>query len=451
MKRKHKVIWDDILSFLQNIIPEQSFKTWFTPIVPLKIEDKTLTIQVPSQFFYDWLEEHYASLIRQALVGAIGDDARLVYSVALNDRNQLLTLLPSTDPRRFSSRGVDSQSQLNPRYCFENFIEGDGNSFAKAASLAVAEAPGKTPFNPLVIYGGIGLGKTHLIQAIGNFALYSTKKRVVRYISSEKFTFDFIDSVKNFKTTDFSNFYRNVDLLLVDDIQFFAKKEGTQMEFFHTFNTLYQKGKQIVLTSDRPPKDLDGLDERLISRFQWGLITDIQPPDLETRIAILEKKAEADGIVLPPEITHFIASHITTNIRELEGALIKLLAHSSLTGTDITLEVAKQVLKDFTRIQKSDLSVEKIQSITADFFNIPDDLLRAKTRKKEVATARHVAMYLATKLTPNSLKTIGLHFGGRDHSTVIHATHTVENQIGRDTKFRDTVDTLKRKIEIQAL
>jgi len=217
MKRKHKVIWDDILSFLKKRIPEQSFKTWFTPIVPLKIEDKTLTIQVPSQFFYDWLEEHYASLIREALVGAIGDDARLVYSVALNDRNQLLTLPPSPASRRFTSRGVDSQSQLNPRYCFDNFIEGDGNSFAKAASLAVAEAPGKTPFNPLVIYGGIGLGKTHLIQAIGNFALTPGKKRVVLYISSEKFTFDFIDSVKNFKTTDFSNLYRNVDLLLLDD------------------------------------------------------------------------------------------------------------------------------------------------------------------------------------------------------------------------------------------
>ena len=331
-------------------------------------------------------------------------------------------------------------------------MEGKGNQFARAASLAVAEAPGSTSFNPLVIYGGVGLGKTHLIQAIGNFAREHGSASRIRYVSSEKFTIEFINSIQNNRAAEFSQIYRTVDLLLVDDIQFFMSKERTQEEFFHTFNTLHQKGKQIVLSSDRPPKDLKDLEERLLSRFQWGLIADIQPPDLETRIAILQQKAELDRIEISMDIIEYIATNITSNIRELEGALIKLLAFSSLRGVDITLDLAKIVLKDIVISKQKDISIEEIQRVVCRYFDIPDDLLRSKSRKKEIAHARQVAMYLSKALTHYSLKSIGLHFGGRDHTTVIHAIRTIENLLNEgNVSIRDTVENLKRKIEIASL
>jgi len=332
-------------------------------------------------------------------------------------------------------------------------VEGSGNQFAKAAALAVAEAPGKTSFNPLVIYGGVGLGKTHLIQAIGNFALENKTVKRIRYLSSEKFTIDFINSIQNNLTTEFSRTYRNVDMLLVDDIQFFMSKERTQEEFFHTFNTLHQKGKQIVLSSDRPPRELKGLEERLISRFQWGLVADIQPPDLETRIAILQQKAQMDEIDLTNDIIDYIATNITSNIRELEGALIKLLAVSSLKGVDITLELTKMVLKDIIVQKRKDVSIEDIQRVVCLYFDIPDDLLRGKSRKKEIAFARQIAMYLSKEMTQYSLKSIGLHFGGRDHTTIIHGVRTIDEliKIKKDKKVIDIIEILKNKIEVSSL
>jgi chromosomal replication initiator protein len=343
---------------------------------------------------------------------------------------------------------MDFESHLNERYTFNNFVEGSNNQFARAASLAVAKSPGKTTFNPLVIYGGVGLGKTHLIQAVGNSMKMDKLAKRVLYVSSEKFTVEFIDAIQHNRLKEFSGGYRNVDVLLMDDIQFFTGKERTQEEFFHTFNTLYQSGKQIVLTSDRPPKELKGIEERLISRFQWGLVVDIQPPDLETRIAILQKKAEENLLTLPQEIIELFATNITSNIRELEGSLIRLLAKSSLQGKDVTLELAKGVLKDLSLGVKRSLTIEEIQRLVCDHYKIPEDLIRAKNRKKEIALARQISMYLAKKMTTHSLKTIGLHFGGRDHSTVIHALKTVEELRKKDKKTKEELAALERKIEL---
>jgi len=446
-----QIAWDNCLEIIKKGISSQSYQTWFTPIVPVKLDSKALTIQVPSHFFYEWLEEHYPDTIRTALSQVLGDGAEPVYTIV---RQSVENRFETFTPKKFSGTYMGDDTQLNSRYTFDNFVEGKCNQFAKAASLAVAEAPGKTSFNPLVFYGGVGLGKTHLIQAIGNFARERATARRIRYVSSEKFTIEFINSIQNNRTSEFSQIYRNVDILLVDDIQFFMSKERTQEEFFHTFNTLHQKGKQIILSSDRPPKDLRGLEERLLSRFQWGLIADIQPPDLETRIAILQKKAEQDNLHISLDIIEYIATNIKSNIRELEGSLIKLLAFSSLKGVDINLDLAKIVLKDIVVHRRKDISIEEIQRGVCEYFDIPDDLLRGKSRKKEISFARQVAMYLCKAMTHYSLKSIGLHFGGRDHTTVIHAVRTITNLVQKDLhkiKHQETIDVLKKKIEMASL
>ncbi len=459
-------VWSACLSAIQTQVPSQSFKTWFEPVKASKLENGELTVQVPSQFFYEWLEEHYYSLIKATVSRFLGDKARLTYVVVPpdeagngSDTRQAairaeevgvpphVRLEPSFSPLQTEENLPPIKTFLNPRYTFNNFIKGDSNQLARAAASAVSNNPGGTSFNPLVLYGGTGLGKTHLIQAIGNFAFEMGKARRVCYVSSEKFTIEFVDAIQSDKTREFSNYYRSMDLLIVDDIQFFSGKEKTQDSFFHTFNTLHQMGKQIVLSSDKPPKDLKGLDERLISRFQWGLTADIQPPDLETRTAILRKKCEDDSIEIPQEVLDFIATNVTSNIRELEGCYISLLAKASLENREINLELAKDVLRLVVSDVRSPVTVEEIQRSVSEFFDIPQDLLRAKTRKQEIVNARQVAMYLAKEMTNCSLKTIGLHFGGRDHSTVIHAYQSVEDQVRLDSKYRDTLQLVKKKIE----
>ncbi len=454
-----KAIWNECLAIIRDNVNPLSFKTWFEPIVPLKVEGKQLTIQVPSQFFYEWLEEHYYSLIKKTLTKVLGEGAKLVYSVVMEnssaDSKTTINLPPAPKPTSKPSYPIQVkttyeqpfESNLNPRYTFDNFVKGDCNQLARAAALAVANNPGGTSFNPLVIYGGVGLGKTHLIQAIGNYVLANKKSLRVYYVSSEKFTIDFVEAIQKDRVSDFSNFYRSIDVLIVDDIQFFAGKEKTQDNFFHTFNALHQARKQIVLSCDRPPKELKGLDDRLISRFQWGLIADIQPPDLETRIAILKKKAEDSGVELPQEVIEYIAVHITSNIRELEGCLISLLAKSSLENRKIDIELAKEVVKTIVKDTSVKVSIEEIQRIVSEHFGIPPDMLKAKTRKQEVVLARQIAMYLCKELTDSSLKTIGLHFGGRDHSTVIHACQSVEEDMKKSEKLRNLVESLRRKIE----
>jgi chromosomal replication initiator protein len=455
MYRDHNAAWNDCLSIIRDSINPQSFTTWFKPINPINLDDQNLTLEVPSQFFYEWLEGHYSSLLKKALLQVLGDNADVTYAIAGNGHSTPAPILveKNREPIRFAEKNgsvYSKNSNLNERYQFDNFVEGSNNQFARAAAYAVAQSPGETTFNPLVIYGGVGLGKTHLIQAIGNYTLIHGLARHVMYVDSEKFTIEFINSIQTNKTTEFSAIYRTADILLVDDIQFFINKERTQEEFFHTFNALYNAGKQIVLSSDRPPKDLHGVEERLISRFQWGLVADIQAPDLETRTAILQQKADENDIVVPNEVIEFIATNVTSNIRELEGSLIRLLAHSSLHGKDITLEIAKEVLKDLSLGKKKKIMIEQIQRLASEHYGIPDDMLRAKTRKKEIAQVRQIAMYLTKELTNSSLKTIGLHFGGRDHSTVIHAIQSVEEWIKTDPKTRDEVLQLRKKIEISS-
>ena len=467
-QRSPESVWQQCLDMIRPQITTLSFKTWFQPIVPVKVELSDLTIQVPSQFFYDWLEEHYRSLISKTIEGTLGPQGRLFYSIASDEKTAEPILtgedspglplgkrpsdLPSFTPSA-SFKGEHFQplqSNLNPRYTFDNFIKGDSNQLARAAGLAVANNPGGTSFNPLVIYGGTGLGKTHLMHALGNHGIALGKARRVCYVSSEKFTVEFVEAIQSDRVNEFSQYYRTMDLLIVDDIQFFSGKEKTQDNFFHTFNALYQLGKQIVLSSDVPPKELRGLDERLISRFQCGLTADIQAPDLETRIAILQTKSQESGLDLPPEVVEMIATNVTTNIRELEGCLVSLLARASLENREITVSLAKDVLRMVVQDMRTPVSIEYIQKSVAAFFDIPVDLLRAKTRKQEVVGARQLAMYLSKDLTSSSLKTIGLHFGGRDHSTVIHACQTVEDRLSADTTYKNRVADIRRRIELRS-
>lgn len=444
-----ETLWYHCMSEVEKKVPPQTYSTWFKPIVPLRFEDEKLIIQVPSRFHYEWIEEHYRDLLDELFLAILGYVPDLQYTIMVDIKSAPVQprYIP-TDLIPLNGHYQNNETRLNSRYTFENFVEGSCNQFAKAASLAVAEAPGRTTFNPLLVYGGVGLGKTHLIQAIGNHAVKKGKVKRIRYVSSEKFTLDFITAIQNNGTAAFSKLYRNVDLLLVDDIQFFINKERTQEEFFHTFNELQQKGKQIVLSCDRPPSELKGLEERLISRFNSGLITDIQVPDFETRVAILQRKAEQDNIQIPSEVTLFIASNVTTNIRDLEGALIKLLAHASLNGEDISLELTKRVLRDIIKRKNTNLSIETIQRIVCQYYGIKEDLIRAKTRKKEIVLARQISMYLSKEMTNFALKTIGLHFGGRDHSTVIHACQTIERKLKQEKNFSEEIEEIKRKIEL---
>jgi chromosomal replication initiator protein len=464
-----KFVWAACLDLIRDGVNTQSFRTWFEPILPIGLRDGRLTIQVPSQFFYDWLEEHYYSLVSNTVTRVLGHGVSLEYVVrkdepSLETSHEYMPAHLKTEKRVFPQQptsfkiGMNSvsvmggnsriQSFLNPRYTFDNYIKGESNQLARAAASAVANNPGGTSFNPLVLYGGTGLGKTHLIQAIGNYALANGKAERVIYVSSEKFTVEFVEAIQSDRISEFSSFYRSVDLLIVDDIQFFSGKEKTQDNFFHTFNELHQIGKQLVLSSDRPPKELKGLDDRLLSRFQWGLTADIQPPDLETRIAILRKKSEDDRIELPQDVVEFIATNVTTNVRELEGCLISLLAKASLEGRDLSLDLAREVIKVVVGDIKSPITIEEIQRLVCEYFSIPEDLIRGKTRKQEIVNARQIAMYLSKELTNSSLKTIGLHFGGRDHSTVIHAYQSVEDQMHLDQKYLANVTQLKRRLSL---
>jgi chromosomal replication initiator protein len=469
-------VWSSCLGVLAENVNSQSFKTWFEPIVPLRLNAGTLTLQTPSQFFRDWLDERYEGMLSMAVMRVLGKDAVLEFEVAKDEGRveEELELPPPAPPiqplpkknypqqpdtfrtangaSQFGSqRSVDMngnfQTFLNPRYTFDNFIKGESNQLARAAATAVANNFGGKSFNPLVIYGGTGLGKTHLVQALGNEVMKHNKSRRVIYVSSEKFTVEFVDAIQSDRVNEFSAFYRSMDILIVDDVQFFSGKEKTQDSFFHTFNELHQMGKQIVLSSDRPPKELRDLDERLLSRFQWGLTADIQPPDLETRIAILQHKSAEDGYELPGDVTEFIAANVTSNIRELEGCLISILAKSSLEGREINLDLARDVLQVVVGDVKSPINIEEIQRSVCEFFKIPEDMIRAKTRKQEIVSARQIAMYLAKVLTNSSLKTIGVHFGGRDHSTVIHAIQCVEDQMKMDSKHKANVEHLKRRLE----
>lgn len=426
------------------------------PIRPLDITENTLKIQLPSQFFWEWIDEHYSSLIHKSLSDVVGDNVKLTYVISEETaaREEIHTAnnqkQPPVSVPKVIERKNNFESHLNSRYTFDNFIKGEGNELARAAAGAISDNPGGTSFNPFFVYGGVGLGKTHLIQAIGNSIAENFKEKKVIYLSSDSFTVEFVEAIQSNKINEFSSFYRGMDVLIIDDIQFLTGKEKTQDLFFHIFNTLHQSRKQIILSSDKAPKDLKGLDERLISRFQWGLQADIQPPELETRIAILKNKADDFGMTISPDIIDYVAYNITSNIRELEGCLIKLLANASLNSKEITLDLAKKIVKEVATERKSSLtiSIEEITKVVCAELNVPENKVREKTRKKEVVLARQIAMYLSSKLTKSSLKTIGLHFGGRDHSTVIHACSNIEQSISDDFTSKELVENLKSKIEL---
>jgi chromosomal replication initiator protein len=464
--------WLQCLSIIKDNISLQSFKTWFEPIVPSKMAGDVLTIQVPSQFFYEWLEEHYVNLLHKTIKRVLGHNGRLEYSVVMEHHQgearpytiqmpggtgkqsgpevQMPVNIGQSIKNPFVIPGlkkVQVDSQLNSRYRFDSFVEGDCNRLARSAGLAVAAKPGGTSFNPLMIYGGTGLGKTHLAQAIGNQVRQLFPNKSVLYVSSEKFTQQFVDALKSHSANDFVHFYQMMDVLILDDVHNLANKEKTQDVFFHIFNHLHQNGKQLILTSDRPPKDLRGLEERLLSRFKWGLSADLQGPDFETRLAILQSKMYADGIELPSDVVEFIAHNIHSNVRELEGALTSLMAYTTLSNRLADLDLARTVIKNFTRHTQTEVSIDSIQTMVCEYFDLPLDLLRATTRKREVVQARQISMYFAKKLTKHSLKAIGDYFGGRDHSTVIHSCQTVEDLMETDRRFKGFVDDILKKIK----
>ena len=434
--------WKECLKIIRENVPFITYNTWFLPIKPVDIDNSILKVKVPNSFFVEWIDEHYNTLINKTLNQVLGETAKLVYVVGEEKEEEIADLptlknnIEVEKTKKEEASKNDYESFLNPRYVFENFIKGEGNQLARAAAFAVGDSPGETSFNPLFIYGGVGLGKTHLIQAIGNRIISKHPKKRAIYLSADIFTVEFVEAIQSNTVNEFSAHYKSMDVLIIDDIQFLIGKEKTQDLFFQIFNTFHQSGKQIVLSSDKPPKDLKGLNERLISRFQWGLTADVQPPDFETRIAILKNKSENYGINLSNDILEFIAHNITSNIRELEGCLIKLLANASLNSKEIDFELAKKTVKEIATRN------------VCEFFKVEENKVREKNRKKEVVLARQIAMYLSKKMTRSSLKTIGLHFGGRDHSTVIHAYNTIEKTLSDDFKIRDSVDAIKNKIEL---
>jgi len=467
-------VWDNCLQTIRRNVNVQSFKTWFEPIRPVRLENDALTIQVPNKFFYEWLEEHYVALLKMTIRKELGDFGQLEYQILTGKQKQRQLLNRnieiSSQEQNSSIMGntpgsVDAANiknpfvipgirklkvdpQLNPTYTFDSFIEGDCNRLARSAGFAVAKKPGGTAFNPLVIFGDVGLGKTHLAHAIGNEAAKLNNNKSVLYVSSEKFTGQIIESIKNNAVNDFVTFYQMVDVLIVDDIQFLANKQKTQEIFFHIFNQLHQSGKQIILTSDRPPKDLDGMEERLISRFKWGLSADLQMPDFETRVAILEAKMNREGVDIPSDVVEFICYNIQNNIRELEGVLVSLIAQSSLNRREIDVDLAKEVIRNFVKQINKEITLEFIKNLVADFFNVPVDKLGGKTRKRQFVIARQLSMYLSKNLTDKSLKAIGEMFGGRDHSTVIYSIKTVQDLMETDLVFKDTVAELEKKIRL---
>lgn len=466
---ENKQVWSQCLGFIKDNVPTQTYETWFQPIKILSVSDEEIFLQVPNQFFYDWIESHYKEILNRAIENVTGDNLKINYTVNVSkpaqeqidskpvNKEVIEEVTPGIERKkqnrktRKKSRIVEKGTKINKNYTFDRFVEGKSNQFAKASSIAVAKSPGKTSFNPLVIYGDTGLGKTHLIQAIGNKVLEEETVEKIVYVTSDTFTLDFINAIQKNKSVNFSNYYRDVDMLLLDDIQFFEGKESTQEQFFHIFNSLYQHGNQVVLTTDKHPMELKGMQKRMLSRFQSGLTVDVQPPDLETRIAILKEKAEDENLAIPFDVITYIAKNIKSNIRELEGALIRLMAQSSLLKIDVNIDMARKMLSDITggkaeKVAPASVSIDNIQEILGNKYDISLDTMVSKSRKKEVAEARMVAMFFARKLTDLSLKKIGLYFGGRDHSTVVHACKKVDKQIQESDDFRSKIEHIEAEI-----
>lgn len=471
----YQAIWNNCLKVIKDNIPSNSFKTWFEPISPVKLENNILTIQVPSPFFYEYLEEQYLDILKKTIRRELGQDAKLEYHIVMDNdtitQKQYTVKLPAKSGNEVKNKPVNSplnseenqimnpfifpgikklniDPRLNPANSFNNFVEGECNRLARSAGYAVANHPGGTAFNPLLIYGDSGLGKTHLAQAIGLETKDKFPEKTVLYVNGNKFQTQFVDSVRNNNKNDFLNFYQMIDVLIIDDVHEFSGKEKTQDIFFHIFNHLHQSGKQLILTSDKPPVELQGMEQRLLSRFKWGLSADLQSPDFETRIAILKNKTYNDGIEMPDDVLEYIATNITTNVRELEGALISLLAQSTLNKREVTHDLAKEIIDKLIKNTKHEISIDYIQKVVCNYFNISPDQLQNTTRKRETVQARQIAMFFSKSLTKCSLATIGMQIGGKDHATVLHACKTVNNLIETDKHFKHQIEEIERKLKI---
>ena len=475
MNRDHNNIWENCLKIIKDNVPYISYRTWFEPIVPIKLDNDILTIQVPSPFFYEYLEEQYIDILRKTLRKELGVGAKLEYRVVvdhnLNANNKPYTVkLPTNQNNNLKNRPVTASSfqddnaiknpfvipgiqklnidpQLKQDNTFDNFIEGECNRLARSASYAVAQKPGGTAFNPLMLYGNSGLGKTHLAQAIGIEVKERFPEKIVLYVNANKFQTQFSEATRNNNRNDFLHFYQMIDVLIIDDVQEFAGKEKTQETFFHIFNHLHQTGKQLILTSDKPPIELKGLEQRLLSRFKWGLTADLQIPDFETRMNILRKKIYKDGIVIPEEVLEYIASHINSNVRELEGALISLLAQSTLNKKEINIDLAIRMINKLVKCSVREITIDYITKTVCDYFNLPVDSLAIKTRKRETVQARQIAMYFSKSMTKSSLAAIGSQIGGKDHATVLHACRTVANLKDTDKNFKVYLDEIEIKLK----
>ncbi|MDC3070990.1 chromosomal replication initiator protein DnaA [Bacteroidota bacterium] len=470
----HEEIWNNCLTVIRSNVSHQNFKIWFEPILPVSIKDNILTIQVPSQFFYEWLEENYITLLKKTIKKELGKEGKLEYHIVLENSSKskpYVSKIPSSNQKDIQNNPVsipmnlstnkirnpfiipglqkiNINPQLNKSYTFDAFVEGECNRLARSAGYAVAQDPGGTSFNPLFIYGSGGLGKTHLANAIGIEAKNLDPEKTVLYVSADKFQTQFIDAIMDNKKNDFVHFYQSIDLLIIDDVQFLSGKEKTQDVFFHIFNHLHQNGKQIILTSDKAPVDIIGMEQRLLSRFKWGLSADLQAPGLETRLAILRKKIKKDGIEISNEVIEYIAYSITTNVRELEGALISLLAQASLNKKDINIDLARNMLDKFVRNTVREVSIDYIQKVICDYFDIPIEIMKSKTRKREIVQCRQLAMYFAKQLTKNSLAMIGKHCGNKDHATVLHACKTVNNLADTDKRFKGYISDIEKRLTI---
>ncbi len=443
MQNKH---WENCLSIIKSKINFQSYITWFKPIKAIQFKNKTLTLQVPNKFFYEWIEEHYLELLNEVIIKVLGNEGKIEYEISKNEKlnsesNEIKEVV-------INKKNPKSKfDNLNKKFNFKTFISGKCNSVAKAAGKRISKSPGNNPFNPLMIYGGVGLGKTHLLQSIGN-KISKNFNLSVYYITSEKFASQFIDALKENKLKDFTSFYSNIECLIIDDVQFFKGKVKTQEVFFHIFNQLNLNRKQIIIAADKSPVELEGLTSRLVSRFKSGLTVELEKPDYKTRLDILNNKIEEEGLLIEKDIVEFIAFQVDTNIRELEGVLISLLAHSTITKKSIDIDLAKSVINKIVKNTKIEIDIKYIQDVVSKYFNISIEEMKDKARRKEIVIARQVAMYFSKDFTNNSLKSIGFHFGGRDHSTVIHAVQSVNDMIDTDSIFRKSIKEINRRISV---
>ncbi len=471
------LIWDKCLAIIKDNVPYQTFRTWFEPISPVSFENDILTIQVPSQFFYEWLEEHFVELLGKTIRRVIGKNAGLNYRIKMNSAPNPATMnlagniqqkapkssfvdmpLKVDNPRDIVNpfvipgvKRLQIDAQLNVKSTFDSFVEGECNRLPRNAGLHIAQKPGLTAFNPLMVFGGTGCGKTHLLHAIGNEIKRTSPNKTVLYVSAEKFVNQFMDHSKNNLINDFIHFYQLIDVLLMDDIHLFVNATKSQEAFFAIFNHLHQSGKQIVLTSDTAPNKLDGLNERLITRFRWGLTTEISSPDYETRKKILQMMMKNEGLEVPDEVVEYIAYNIQENLRDLEGAIVSLFAHATLNQKEIDLELAKQIVKNYVKTSSKELSIGDIQKMVCEFFNIPYDDLLTSSRKQNLVEARQIVMYLSKQFTNSTLKAIGNHFSGKDHTTVIHSCQKVENLLEVDEDYKEKFLEIQHKVKLSSI